>query len=487
MSSFEKFAELAIDKRPNRPQLGAAVSVAVLLFVDQLIIAACLYFGFYYNQGVGGRWQLYFDLVGMSALSISLIKLFSNDYLSGRSAFRSFLFDCVYVLGGAVLNAVFIFISNPKWSLLLQATLLGWLMVFLTLPAIQYVVRMVLSKFKFWNEYVAVVYLQRDGEEYFRYDSSSWLGRHVAINLFVTDTVEPGKAKAEDNVFVDDKVAEIFIKWQDILPVLNNIGCKSVALAYHEKDSVNLSGLIDDILLNFNMLMLLPSYGQKDSNEDQGELRTIRVIKSNVNSLSYRIIKRCLDLVGATILMLLLSPIMLCLAFIVGRDGGKPIFGHERVGRDGKKFKCYKFRTMVLNSSEVLQNLLESNPDARAEWDREFKLRNDPRVTKIGNFLRKSSFDELPQLWNIIKGEMSLVGPRPIVVKELDKYGEDVKFYLAMRPGLTGLWQVSGRNNLTYAQRVAMDVDYAKAWSIFKDVIILFKTVYVVLRRDGAY
>ncbi len=190
---------------------------------------------------------------------------------------------------------------------------------------------------------------------------------------------------------------------------------------------------------------------------------------------------------AAAILLLLLSPIMLVVAiFIAKKDGAPILFGHYRVGHKGKLFRCLKFRSMYINSEQMLSDLLASNPEARAEWDRDQKLSNDPRITPIGHFLRKTSLDELPQLFNVLRGEMSLVGPRPITVGELTRYGRVRWHYVSVRPGMTGLWQVSGRNNTTYQERVALDEQYIDSQSILGDLKILLKTVKVVIARDGA-
>ncbi|WP_423760104.1 sugar transferase [Burkholderia sp. NLJ2] len=200
-----------------------------------------------------------------------------------------------------------------------------------------------------------------------------------------------------------------------------------------------------------------------------------------------QMVKRSFDLVGASLLLVVLAPALLGIAWTVRRDGGRAIFGHERVGRNGRPFKCLKFRSMVTNADAVLKALLERDPDARAEWDREFKLKNDVRITPIGRFLRKTSLDELPQLVNVLKGDMSLVGPRPIVEAELERYGADVRYYLMAKPGMTGLWQVSGRNDTDYSTRVSLDVSYVREWSLRRDIGILFRTINVVLRGSGAY
>lgn len=206
-------------------------------------------------------------------------------------------------------------------------------------------------------------------------------------------------------------------------------------------------------------------------------------------NLAERVVKRLFDLSSVLVMLVLFGPLMLLITFLVSLScGRKIIYGHVRVGQDGKEFKCYKFRSMVLNSDQVLQELLAHSEEARNEWERDFKLKNDPRITPIGRILRKTSLDELPQLWNVVMGDMSIVGPRPVVRKELDQYyGASRRHYLAVRPGLTGLWQVSGRNDLDYGARVALDRSYVERWNVFTDFGIVMKTVRVMVSRNGAY
>ena len=230
----------------------------------------------------------------------------------------------------------------------------------------------------------------------------------------------------------------------------------------------------------------IPLYGTDMSLLFSHEMLFMR-INNNLAKRSSRILKRTMDVLGSLAIIILLSPVLLYLYFSVRKDGGNAIYGHPRIGRNGKTFNCLKFRSMVVNSKEVLDELLRTDPEARAEWEKDFKLKNDPRITKIGAFIRKTSLDELPQLFNVLKGEMSLVGPRPIVADELERYHEDVDYYLMAKPGMTGLWQVSGRNNVDYNTRVYFDSWYVKNWSLWNDIAILFKTVNVVFKRDGAY
>ena len=230
----------------------------------------------------------------------------------------------------------------------------------------------------------------------------------------------------------------------------------------------------------------LPLYGTDMAFLFSHELMIFRV-NNNLAKRTSRFVKRTFDIICSILIILVSSPLLAFLYYKVTRDGGPAIYGHMRVGRHGKLFPCYKFRSMVLNSQEVLQQLLDSDPEARAEWERDFKLKNDPRITPVGRFIRKTSLDELPQLFNVLRGQMSLVGPRPIISEELIRYDENVDYYLMAKPGMTGLWQVSGRNDVDYDTRVYFDSWYVKNWSLWNDIAILFKTVKVVLHRDGAY
>ena len=233
---------------------------------------------------------------------------------------------------------------------------------------------------------------------------------------------------------------------------------------------------------------------------------------SNVSSIKYRIVsdadvieiavnenfrpryrakyvlKRALDLCIAITALAFLMPFMVFVAIMVRlADGGPAVFSQERIGRDGQTFRCHKFRSMITNSQGVLDQLLATDPVAAAEWAADQKLRNDPRITKIGAFLRKTSLDELPQLVNVIRGEMSIVGPRPIIQAEIPRYGRAFRDYTSVRPGLTGLWQVSGRNDTTYPERVAMDRHYARTNTVFGDISIILRTIPAMLFSRGAF
>ncbi len=202
----------------------------------------------------------------------------------------------------------------------------------------------------------------------------------------------------------------------------------------------------------------------------------------------YRVVKRVGDLVLTAVAMPFLLPVLLILAVLVKLTSPGPVFfSHRRICKNGAFFSMWKFRTMCVNSSEVLERHLAAHPEARAEWNQTHKLRDDPRVTGIGRVMRRLSLDELPQIWNVITGRMSLVGPRPIVAAEVEKYAECFHCYTRVKPGVTGLWQVSGRSKLSYDARVKLDCDYVTHWSLMRDLKILALTVKSVVNQDGAY
>jgi Undecaprenyl-phosphate galactose phosphotransferase WbaP len=211
------------------------------------------------------------------------------------------------------------------------------------------------------------------------------------------------------------------------------------------------------------------------------------VNRDNLVTPVSRLMKTTFDQIGALAMLLLLSPLMVTLAALVRAEGGAAFYRHRRIGSGGREFECVKFRTMVPNADEVLRRLISNDPRAATEWSETQKLRDDPRVTALGRFLRRSSLDELPQLINVLRGEMSLVGPRPIVRAEVARYGESIEYYYAAKPGITGLWQVSGRSDVSYDRRVRLDVWYVRNWTLWHDVAILLRTIPAVFLHRGAH
>ena len=226
---------------------------------------------------------------------------------------------------------------------------------------------------------------------------------------------------------------------------------------------------------------------------DTGKIIEIAEENENVEvknkKIVYFFVKRAIDIVGALIGTIILVPVTLVIWIarkILKEDDGPLFYEHLRYGRNGKQFRLYKFRTMCMHADEKLKEYLEKNEDAKKEFEENQKLKDDPRITKLGNFLRKTSLDELPQLLNILKGEMSFIGPRPVVDGEIEKYGKNKDKFLSVKPGLTGYWQVNGRSNTTYEERMELELYYVDHISLWLDIKIFFKTFITVLKKEGA-
>lgn len=254
----------------------------------------------------------------------------------------------------------------------------------------------------------------------------------------------------------------------------------------------DLLALIEQEAEHFRHLIIVPDiYGVASlwvESQDLGGILGLEV-KRRLLMPGPRLTKRVIDLFGAIVGGLLIAlPVTILIAIAIKLDSRGPIFySQRRLGRHGKHFRAWKFRSMVADADAVLEQYLADHPDLREEWEREHKLRNDPRVTRVGRFLRGSSLDELPQLWNVLRGEMSMVGPRPIVDAEVEKYGRNYSLYSKVLPGMSGLWQVSGRSDTDYEGRVSLDVYYVRNWSVWLDAWILARTVKTVILGKGAY
>lgn len=229
----------------------------------------------------------------------------------------------------------------------------------------------------------------------------------------------------------------------------------------------------------------LPLYSTDMSFLFSHEMILLR-INHNLAKRSSKLIKRFIDITLSSILLISFSPLLLLVLLLLKLSGGTALYSHTRIGENGEPFQCWKFRTMREDADKVLEIYLKENPSAYEEWNKKRKLKNDPRVTKVGKFLRRTSFDELPQLFNVLIGEMSLVGPRPVTKEELEYYHSSLDYYFMAKPGVTGLWQVSGRSDVSYETRVYFDSWYVKNWSVWNDFVILCKTIPAVLKRKGA-
>ncbi len=281
--------------------------------------------------------------------------------------------------------------------------------------------------------------------------------------------------------------------WEDAPSIIKEHGINHVFIIAHKLPLAGIEQLVAILQPLVKHITIVPTLGSLPLNSvDLTTMLDGRYVALNLhNNLNFwynRLAKFIFDYTLTLLGTILISPLFLIIAIAIKLDSKGPvIFAQERIGRGGKTFNCYKFRSMWQDAEERLTQILANNPELEKEWNTFHKMKNDPRITRIGRFLRATSLDELPQLFNILKGEMSLVGPRPCYESELVNYGALVNDYFAVRPAITGLWQTSGRSSLDFSDRVRLDTWYAKNWTLWLDIIILWRTVKVVLGRDGAY
>lgn len=373
-------------------------------------------------------------------------------------------------------------IAMTRWNASRLWWLVSWILVLLMLVVMRFVTRQILKKFSLWYRPTVIIGIGANAEE-----AALALNSQPELGFQVQGFVDAGGQGGQESSMTYPRLpahqmgqfaTQSGIQWV-------------IALEHAQSDQRELWlrqlaqwGAPDISVIP--AMRGVPLHGTDMSHFFSHEVALLRM-RNNLRRWPARLTKRLFDTFAALFLLLVLSPLMLVVALVIRKDGGPALFAHPRIGKKGAVFHCYKFRTMVVDAEKQLEQLLQQRPELRKQWQEEHKLRTDPRISHIGRFLRRTSLDELPQLINVIRGEMSLVGPRPVVRSELSRYGDQVGYYLMVRPGMTGLWQVSGRNDVDYDTRVYLDTWYVKNWSLWHDLVILFKTISVVLSRDGAY
>lgn len=428
-------------------------------------------------------------LQGYAALlGVMVIAFWSKGHYSKRKPFANEVKDVLTVtLIVALVDATLMFLT--KWQFSRAVMLVNWTLAPVTLVLVRWTVKRALITVGGWVRPMVIIgYGENAIETALAFKDEGMMGLRLSAFL-----IPAGKPKLEHQILDrNGNVVPSITLGRDPSQVLAQLGNPHVVLALEQGDIDSHQEMI--LRLNrYNReiqivpaLRGLPLYGMEANHFFAHEVLLL-TMRNNLARRFPQLVKRCFDLTVSAAVLLLGAPMFLFIALRVASTGRPIFFGHTRVGQHNKPFQCYKFRTMAPNADTLLAELLATDPEARAEWERDFKLKNDPRITSIGRFLRKTSLDEIPQLWNVLKGDMSLVGPRPVVTAELERYGSQVDFYLEAKPGITGLWQISGRNDVTYDTRVYLDAWYVKNWSLFNDIVILLKTVKVIFRTDGAY
>ncbi|MFA7495784.1 MAG: undecaprenyl-phosphate galactose phosphotransferase WbaP [Acidithiobacillus sp.] len=420
-------------------------------------------------------------------LVVSVIISFSiKGHYTQRKAFWDEAGEIISVLTIFIaLNSAIAFIG--KWPLSRLWLFSTWALIFIFLPLSRIMIKKILTRLGAWARPVVIIGCGQNAAEAIRaLTSESLLGYSIQKIL-----VPKNSNLLEDENYYPKVGIEPLSS--DPLGQLSDMGSPHVVLALDMDQWETQEKLVRTLGLGYPRLTIapplrgLPLFGLEVMHFFSQEVFMLRV-RDNLARPGPRIIKRMFDLVSATLIVILISPILLLItALIKSEDGGKIFFIQERVGRNGALFHCFKFRSMVCDAEDRLTEYLQSHPDIADEYQRNFKLRNDPRVTRIGKILRSASLDELPQLFNVLLGQMSLVGPRPLLERETDRYGDGIVLYAQVKPGITGLWQVSGRSETTFADRADLDAWYVKNWSLWYDIVILFRTVKVVFSRSGAY
>jgi len=398
---------------------------------------------------------------------------------------KTFWFELKEILRTLIIFAIFeiAIVAFAKWYFSRYLWVLTWILILIMVPALRMLTKKMLDKAGMWQRETLIIGSGKNAiDAYHAITSEQNLG--FKVTGFINTEPEMAQQQLEGIPVLQqnsDWLAKNVDKRMQFI----------VAVESHQAELRN-SWLRELMIKGFRYVSVIPTLrGMPLDSTDMSFIFSHEVmifrVHQNLAKWSSRFLKRAFDIIASLAIITLLSPLLLYIRSKVTKDGGPAIYGHERIGKNGKPFKCLKFRSMAVNSKELLAELLANDPAAKAEWDATFKLKNDPRVTKIGDLLRRTSMDELPQLFNVLKGEMSLVGPRPIIHEELERYHEQVDYYLMSKPGMTGLWQVSGRSDVDYETRVYFDAWYVKNWSMWNDIAILFKTISVVVNKDGAY
>lgn len=484
----------------RRSKRASRFTKATLIGSDMMAIAASFLapgFGTWFTDEKGGASLFPFfwgrsSLIQWSILSFFMMAAISRFWWAGHYSLRKPFWDElreVYevFLQLALINAFLLFMRGVNTSPWLYGV--TWLLIFLVVPGMRVISKKIMKGIGVWSRPTVIVGCGENAvESVLALQTEPLMDSPVIAFLAL-----PSCRNFPQDIEVGGRSIPVLPLGRNPDNTLAMLGRPHVAIALESDETGEFQAMCKDFVRNSEGVMSvfppmrgLPLFGM-ETNHFFGHGVLMIQVRNNLARRAPRLIKRMFDIVGSAVGLVILSPLFLYISFRIRQSGGDAIYRHKRVGKDGRHFDCYKFRTMVPNAGEVLEQLLENDPVSKAEWEQDRKLRNDPRITPIGGFLRKTSLDELPQLWNVLRGEMSLVGPRPIVDEELEKYGDKSSYYLEVRPGITGLWQISGRNDATYNSRVFLDAWYVQNWSLLYDIVIMVRTIKVVFGGNGAY
>lgn len=458
----------------------------VLVFIDYLAIVCAESLAFNFRNWYTGNNSLHISWLNFWVVFPVLYLIFLNiEQLYNRRAQFWQIIQKLFVTSCYAITSIVIllYIARIAGSTSRMFIAVFWILSFILLVVFRYIAKKILEKYQLLQVPVLIIGAGKTAELLVQgIKDDAGMGYKI-IGLLEDNKVEQGilekypvlgKFTDAEKVIKKYNIQHVFIA----APGLEQ--GKLTKLIYKVQPLVKSMGVIPN-------LIGVPMGGIEAENLFNEKLMLLR-IKNNLAKPVNRYIKTIFDYVLTITGTIAISPILIIIALWIYKDSPGPvIFKHRRIGKNGKEFNCYKFRSMCIDAKERLEELLKNDPEAKAEWEKDFKLKNDPRITKSGVFLRKTSLDELPQIFNVLKGEMSLVGPRPIIRDEMARYREYIGDYLMVKPGITGMWQVSGRSDTGYKERVQLDSWYVRNWTVWLDAILLFKTVKVVLLGKGAY
>ncbi|MEN8686131.1 MAG: undecaprenyl-phosphate galactose phosphotransferase WbaP [Desulfuromonadales bacterium] len=429
-------------------------------------------------------WSIYYLLI----IPFALVRFWYVGHYTRRKPFWDELKDIVQVLGFLfIVEGTILFLIKSSFSRLWLGS--AFVFVLILLPVLRIMVKRSLDAAGKWQISTVLIGTGQNAVDAISaLKSEKLLGFSVQCVLSIDDQT----AEKKETLTVGELEFPILPMGKDPVASIRKFGDPNVVFAMESGGIRNHLELIESLQQKFIDIYVVPAlrglplYGMEINTFFRHEVLLLRVRNILARRMP-RLLKRSFDIAGSLMLIVMLSPLLAVLFWKVRSDGGNALYAHKRVGRNGQKFDCLKFRSMVVDAEKILADMLEEDDKLRGEWIEDFKLKDDPRVTPIGAFLRRTSLDELPQLWNVLRGEMSLVGPRPIVAEEMARYGNNIHYYKSVRPGMTGLWQISGRNDTDYSNRIYLDAWYVKNWSLWSDIVIMLKTVDVVLSKRGAY
>lgn len=472
----------------------------LLAGLDLLVIYACFAIGRTTNWVVNGLtfeeallgWQTDYGATrAVIALTLGIACLIMFGRFGHYDRRRPFWQELGDILGVvvmmAILDAALVFLTKTNFSRLWWGA--SWTLVAVLVPAVRYGVKQFLMSKGAWIRPTVVVGVGPNAM-----DTALALESEPLLGFEVVAFIQPSNTDADTPGAIEIGSKKLPVlpaaPFPDLLPP--HLGRPHVVVAMAMEEMVQDAAYVQRLSLCYSDVDIvspmrgLPIAGTHVTHFFTHDVLALRLY-NNLSRPWPRRIKRCFDLVVGSLLLFLTAPLFALIGWRLKRKSGPVFFGHTRIGMGGRRFKCLKFRTMMPNADKVLDDHLAAHPELREEWETHHKLRKDPRITRIGRWLRRTSLDELPQLINVIRGDMSLVGPRPVIADELERYGDNLVYYIESKPGLTGLWQVSGRSDVTYRQRVHLDSWYARNWSLWCDLVILIKTPKAVLRGFGAY